>query len=122
MCVECLCFFCVYDLCEIVYILSVLCVCCMYVLRVRAVSSGAVISTTDNDHWRKQRSYLTGAFMPTSSLVKKYNALCLRFQFVSSSSGSYVCCFHVQYVWQAHIFDKSVERAKVCRERLREMR
>jgi cytochrome P450 len=53
------------------------------------ILAGSVISTTDNDHWRKQRSYLTGAFMPTSSL--------------------------------AHIFDKSVERAKVCRERLREM-
>lgn len=51
------------------------------------IMAGSVISTTDNDHWRKQRSYLTGAFMPTSSL--------------------------------AHIFDKSVERAKVCRENLR---
>lgn len=51
------------------------------------IMAGSVISTTDNDHWRKQRSYLTGAFMPTSSL--------------------------------AHIFDKSVERAMVCRENLR---
>jgi len=51
------------------------------------IMAGSVISTTDNDHWRKQRSYLTGAFMPTSSL--------------------------------AHIFDKSVDRAVVCRENLR---
>jgi len=52
------------------------------------ILADSVISTTDNEHWRKQRSYLTGAFMPTSSL--------------------------------AHIFDKSVERAKVCREILKE--
>jgi cytochrome P450 len=32
------------------------------------ILADSVISTTDNDLWKKQRSYLTGAFMPTSSL------------------------------------------------------
>jgi cytochrome P450 len=32
------------------------------------ILADSVISTTDNDLWKRQREYLTGAFMPTSSL------------------------------------------------------
>ena len=40
---------------------------------------GSVISTTDNDHWRKQREYLTGPFMPTSSLSHIFDTRCVKF-------------------------------------------